>query len=237
MGRMLISILNLQVPGSHPDAGEIVTRRWLLRTANSKLLLDSSQSPECFLEQFPVGGTPSLEATASRSRARSSVVIPCEASAMSDRSPAVLVGLRTTSESVPSSTSGCWSPDVCSDDIGSSRSSLGSGLVVTAFLVHRNARNANKSSGKQRRLHMAAVSSSSAIALGLQREIAIRQRLDRVEPSSRRLMGTLMRPAVSLIASDTSIKAALEPVELFESICKGGCDIGSRFAVQTLCLD
>ena len=41
----------------------------------------------------------------------------------------------------------------------------------------------------------------------------------------------------SLIASDTSIEAALEPVKLFEGIGKGGCDIGSRFAVQTLCLD
>jgi hypothetical protein len=50
-------------------------------------------------------GTPRLEATVSRSRARSSVVIPGDASATSDRSPAVLVGRRTTSESVPSSPS------------------------------------------------------------------------------------------------------------------------------------
>jgi hypothetical protein len=70
-------------------------------------------------------GTPRLEATASRSRARSSVVIPGEASATSDRSPAVLVGRRTTSESVSSSTSGCSSSDIGADDIGSSRSSLG----------------------------------------------------------------------------------------------------------------
>jgi hypothetical protein len=39
------------------------------------------------------------------------------------------------------------------------------------------------------------------------------------------------------VASDTSIKAALEPVKLFQSIRKGACDIGSRFAVQTFCLD
>jgi hypothetical protein len=39
------------------------------------------------------------------------------------------------------------------------------------------------------------------------------------------------------VTSDTSIEAALEPVKLIESICKGGCDIGSRFSVQTLCLD
>jgi hypothetical protein len=37
--------------------------------------------------------------------------------------------------------------------------------------------------------------------------------------------------------SDTSIEAALEPVKVIESICKGGYDIGSQFAVQTLCLD
>jgi hypothetical protein len=34
-----------------------------------------------------------------------------------------------------------------------------------------------------------------------------------------------------------SIEAALESVKLFEGICKGGCDIGSRFAVQPVCLD
>ena len=48
---------------------------------------------------------------------------------------------------------------------------------------------------------------------------------------SRRLFRT------SLIASDTSIKAALEPVKLFEGICEGGCDVGSRLTVQTLSLD
>ena len=41
----------------------------------------------------------------------------------------------------------------------------------------------------------------------------------------------------SLLATDASIEAALEPVKFFECIGKGGCDIGSRFAVQTLCLD
>ena len=30
----------------------------------------------------------------------------------------------------------------------------------------------------------------------------------------------------SLVTSDTSIKAAPEPVELFQSVCKGGCDSG-----------
>ena len=42
---------------------------------------------------------------------------------------------------------------------------------------------------------------------------------------------------VLLVASDASIKAALEPVKLFKCICEGGCDVGSRFAVQPLCLD
>ena len=41
----------------------------------------------------------------------------------------------------------------------------------------------------------------------------------------------------SLVASDTSIEAALQPVKLFERICKGGCDVGGRFAVQPLGLD
>ena len=35
------------------------------------------------------------------------------------------------------------------------------------------------------------------------------------------------------IAPNASIKVALEPVKLCEGMCKGGCDIGSRFAVQT----
>ena len=41
----------------------------------------------------------------------------------------------------------------------------------------------------------------------------------------------------SLVASDTSIKAALEPVKLFQGSCERGRDIGSRLAVQPLCLD
>ena len=36
----------------------------------------------------------------------------------------------------------------------------------------------------------------------------------------------------SPIASNVSIEAALERVKLFECIGKGGCDVGSRFAVQ-----
>jgi len=40
-----------------------------------------------------------------------------------------------------------------------------------------------------------------------------------------------------MVTSDTSIEAALEPVKLFEGICEGGCNIGSRVARQTLCLD
>jgi hypothetical protein len=40
-----------------------------------------------------------------------------------------------------------------------------------------------------------------------------------------------------LVASDTSIKAALEPVKLFQGSCERGCDIGSRLAVETLSLD
>ena len=42
---------------------------------------------------------------------------------------------------------------------------------------------------------------------------------------------------MSLVASDTSIEDALEPVKLFEGIGESGCDVGSRFAVQTLSLD
>jgi hypothetical protein len=43
------------------------------------------------------------------------------------------------------------------------------------------------------------------------------------------------RPGV-LGPPDTSIKAALEPVKLFECIAKGGCDVDSRSAVQPLYL-
>jgi hypothetical protein len=58
-------------------------------------------------------GTPGSEATPSRSRARSSVVMPAEASATLDRSPAALLGRRRTPESVPSSTSGCSKEAPC----------------------------------------------------------------------------------------------------------------------------
>jgi hypothetical protein len=40
-----------------------------------------------------------------------------------------------------------------------------------------------------------------------------------------------------LVASDTSIKAALELVKLFQGSCERGRDIDSRLAVQTLSLD
>ena len=40
----------------------------------------------------------------------------------------------------------------------------------------------------------------------------------------------------SLIASDASIETALKPVKLFKGPGEGGCDIGSRFAVQPLWL-
>ena len=50
--------------------------------------------------------------------------------------------------------------------------------------------------------------------------------------------------SVSLLTSDPSIEDALEPVKLSEGIRKlsegirkGGCDLGSRFAVQTPNLD
>jgi hypothetical protein len=39
---------------------------------------------------------------------------------------------------------------------------------------------------------------------------------------------------MSVIASNATFGAALEPVKLIECICKGGRDIGSRFAVQRL---
>ena len=40
-----------------------------------------------------------------------------------------------------------------------------------------------------------------------------------------------------LIASYTSIKAALQPAKLIQGIGKGGRDVGRRFAVQPLGLD
>jgi hypothetical protein len=42
---------------------------------------------------------------------------------------------------------------------------------------------------------------------------------------------------VSLIASDTAIKAPLEPAKLVEGIRQGGCEIGGRLAIQCLDLD
>jgi hypothetical protein len=41
----------------------------------------------------------------------------------------------------------------------------------------------------------------------------------------------------SLVASDASIEAPLEPVRFFECIGKGVREVGSRFAVQTIWLD
>jgi hypothetical protein len=59
-------------------------------------------------------------------------------------------------------------------------------------------------------------------------------RAERRSKSSELTGGPLL---ASLLASDTSIKASLEPVKLIEGIGKGGCDIDSRFAVQPLGLD
>ena len=41
----------------------------------------------------------------------------------------------------------------------------------------------------------------------------------------------------TLVASDTTIKAALEPVQLLDGMGKGGCDVSSRSTVQPFCLD
>jgi hypothetical protein len=41
----------------------------------------------------------------------------------------------------------------------------------------------------------------------------------------------------SRVPSITSIEFALEPVELFEGVCQRCCEVGSRFAVQPVCLD
>jgi hypothetical protein len=41
----------------------------------------------------------------------------------------------------------------------------------------------------------------------------------------------------SLVASDASIEAALEPVKLLEGVGKGGGDVSSRSTVQPPCLD
>jgi len=66
------------------------------------------------------------------------VVIPGDASATPDRSPAVLVGRRTTSESVESSTSGCSSSDMGPDDIATLTFLAASALAATAVLIHSN---------------------------------------------------------------------------------------------------
>jgi hypothetical protein len=42
---------------------------------------------------------------------------------------------------------------------------------------------------------------------------------------------------MTLVASDTSIQTALEPVKLFECIGKGGCDVRSRLPIQAVGLD
>jgi len=42
---------------------------------------------------------------------------------------------------------------------------------------------------------------------------------------------------VCLIPSNAPIKTPLQPVKLFEGICKGVRDLSGRFVVQTLWLD
>jgi hypothetical protein len=42
---------------------------------------------------------------------------------------------------------------------------------------------------------------------------------------------------VFLVASDPSIEAALQSAKLYQGILKGCRDVGSRFAIQPLCLD
>jgi len=69
------------------------------------MLLDALYPSEQVREQLAPGLNSSLEGDRFKIARRSSVVIPGEASATSDRSAAVLVGRRTTSESVPSSIS------------------------------------------------------------------------------------------------------------------------------------
>jgi hypothetical protein len=41
----------------------------------------------------------------------------------------------------------------------------------------------------------------------------------------------------SLVASGTSIEAALDPVKLFDRVRKGGCEIDGRFTIQPVYLD
>jgi hypothetical protein len=40
-----------------------------------------------------------------------------------------------------------------------------------------------------------------------------------------------------LITPDASIEAALKAVKLFQGIRDGGCDLGGRFIVQSICLN
>jgi hypothetical protein len=49
------------------------------------------------------------------------------------------------------------------------------------------------------------------------------------------LVGGLL--GMSLLASDTSVEALLQPAKLYQGIRRRGCDVGSRFAVQPLGLD
>jgi hypothetical protein len=41
----------------------------------------------------------------------------------------------------------------------------------------------------------------------------------------------------SLLASNPSVKAPLQPAKLFQGTGKGGCDVGSRSALQPVWLD
>jgi hypothetical protein len=43
--------------------------------------------------------------------------------------------------------------------------------------------------------------------------------------------------SAALVASDPSIEAAFEPLQLFECLGEKGSDVGSGFAVQSLYLD
>jgi hypothetical protein len=66
--------------------------------------------------------------------------------------------------------------------------------------------------------------------------VAARNRVTtRGDQESSELIGGWFTP--SLIASDASIEAALEPLKLIEGIGQAGSDVNSRFAVQTLCPD
>jgi hypothetical protein len=70
------------------------------------------------------------------------------------------------------------------------------------------------------------------VVINMQLRLAV---MSGVGPRSRELTGAPFR--AFLVAANASIEAALEPVKLIEGICTAGCDIGSRFALQTICLD